>query len=638
MDWKTLFDDSYENFEQAPSLRDNLKSVESSERYDSKELLNEGAMKKIYKCKDLFTGREVAYASPKSNELAHTESFLREANIAASLQHPNIIPIYDIGLNDEEPYFTMKMIRGQSLDQIIFKSTDQPPLASLISHFIKICEAISFAHSRGVLHLDLKPQNIQISEYGEVLICDWGLAKVTDWSQAQEDNYLNEEAFYKADNLQTTLFGYIKGTPGYLSPEQAKGTAVKKTYSSDIYSLGAILYSILTKKVTVEGKDLEEMLNKTRRGEIVVPREIDRSIPRALEAICLKALQVEEGERYSSVAEIIQDIERYIAGYAPMVEKVNLLQQILLVVRRKPILFVMAFTSITLIAVISSSASYQLQSKNNILALQKSEIEEQKNEINKHLQTVEKSKNELEKIAVLASKEAYNESWKLWLNFRIVEAVQFANTANRLNPNNIDFTELNHVVAFGEMKQEKARHLYEQLDPKNKEKYKFLKDYFIGIENRPEHFFRRLNKLHSKGFWYLSVALTYYYNLHKPHSEAKMAIMPKLIEMHFKTKVKNFEWSYSDGKYEINLSRNKAFKALHGITGLNVTKLDVSYSNWTQFEVVYLPNLELLDLSHSKLDTSFSHSLNQFHFPEVKNCHSRLFEFRRSNFTWFGRY
>ena len=135
MDWESLYDDSYKEESDSKTLQSKLERLEFEERYQEKAFLNEGAMKQIYTCKDLSTGREVAYAIPKSTELAHSESFLREANISASLQHPNIIPIYDIGLCDDKPYFTMKMIHGRNLSDIIFKSSDTPPLSSLLNIF-----------------------------------------------------------------------------------------------------------------------------------------------------------------------------------------------------------------------------------------------------------------------------------------------------------------------------------------------------------------------------------------------------------------------------------------------------------------------------------------------------------------------
>ncbi|MCM8530373.1 MAG: serine/threonine protein kinase, partial [Lentisphaeraceae bacterium] len=151
-----------------------------SERYVTLEKLAVGGMKEIYVCEDKSTGRSVAKAllKDKTNESA-IEDFLREARVTASLQHPNIIPIHDIGKDDlGQPFFTMKLIEGQNLAEYIEEEGDSKNINERLDILIKICDAIAYSHANGVLHLDLKPENIQVSHYGEVLLCDWGLARI----------------------------------------------------------------------------------------------------------------------------------------------------------------------------------------------------------------------------------------------------------------------------------------------------------------------------------------------------------------------------------------------------------------------------------------------------------------------------
>ena len=262
MDFVKMYNKSKEVITDTVSISQNLSEIDLYKRYRYKRFINEGAMKSIYSCHDQSTARQVAYAVPKNNKEEVVESFLREAKITASLQHPNIIPVYDIGVDDDQSFFTMKLVDGQSLADVI-----KDPIKSLDTHylltvFLKVCDAVSYAHSNGIVHLDLKPENIQISAHGEVLICDWGLAKVVDLFKDESNPLLDNEAFYKADQLQHTLYGYIKGTPGFLSPEQAKGNKAEKSYSSDIYSLGAILYNILTKKIPIQSPSLDRVLEK----------------------------------------------------------------------------------------------------------------------------------------------------------------------------------------------------------------------------------------------------------------------------------------------------------------------------------------------------------------------------------------
>jgi serine/threonine protein kinase len=175
------FFDELDELEEMPLL-DMIASIKT--RYCDFKYVDEGGIKIIQSCKDLKTGREVAMARLKNDASdQQKEAFLKEARITATLQHPNIIPLHDLGLKGVHPWFIMKFISGSSLDHVLEdtknkKTQNLAELSDRLDVFIKVCDAIAYAHSRGVLHLDLKPDNIQISDYGDVLVCDWGLAKV----------------------------------------------------------------------------------------------------------------------------------------------------------------------------------------------------------------------------------------------------------------------------------------------------------------------------------------------------------------------------------------------------------------------------------------------------------------------------
>ena len=621
-----MYDNSQEEDHQDTSLKINLEKLEFEERYTSKTFINEGAMKKIYRCKDLSTGREVAFAVPKSNEQAMEESFLREANISASLQHPNIIPVYDIGLHEGQPYFVMKMIYGKSLSDIIFREKEELSLNNLLNIFIKVCEATSYTHSKGIIHLDLKPSNIQISNYGEVLICDWGLSKVINWEQSEQDNFMNDEAFFKADTLQTTLFGYIKGTPGYLSPEQARGSKTTKSYASDIYSLGAILYAILSKEAPISDNKLEVIIAKTIKGEIAPPRSIDKSIPTALEAICLKAMQVKEEDRYTSVEELIKDIELYLTGFAPKAQKVNLIQKAYLSIRRKPALFASLIASLSLIAIISSSASIKLQQKSSTLAQQKEEIEAQKNEIESqkdeieiHLDEVQKSKRQLEEIADLAAHEAFEQASHAYMHYHFKKARRLIDTATSLDPENILAKELKLEMSLVHMEKEKVRELYEDLKkhPSSLANVLNTAPFVLFDKNTPPEDMLKLLK-HIPSGWEIARKLTFIYNQESPHSAEKMQTFPEALKIHNPGQEINFSWKYLDGKYDIDLSDNPNLKKLYLLSGLNIQKLNLSSSKNVSFAHFTSPKLEYLDLSNSVIHPWEARHFNQFHFPKLE--------------------
>ena len=215
-----------------------------SDRYEIHEVVASGGMKNIHKALDKKCERIVALATPKQDiDESFYEVFLREAKLTARLDHPNIMPIHDLGLRESgQPYFTMDLKSGDSLGTIIQKLADGDlhylktyNTAELINIFIKICDATAYAHEHNVIHLDIKPENIQIGDFGEELICDWGLAWIL-FEEAGEK--INSNLFNPAP------YDQIKGTPGYMAPETVQGWEPDER--SDIYSLGVVLYELLT--------------------------------------------------------------------------------------------------------------------------------------------------------------------------------------------------------------------------------------------------------------------------------------------------------------------------------------------------------------------------------------------------------
>lgn len=269
-------------------------SIPAADRYTNFTKIDQGGMKTITKVFDQVTERYLVMATIKNeanNEMK--EHFLREAKITASLQHPNIVPIHDTGqTKDDEPYFIMKLIEGQSFSDYLNKSLNEK-----LNAFLKACDAIDYAHPQGIIHLDLKPDNIRVGKHGEVIVCDWGLAKVL-----YEDC---NEGFLKMDsldvgNLQLTLYG--RGTPGYMAPEQFQKSEEMRR-PADIYSLRAILYAILTHKAPISGDSYENIKKKTLDGQFKAPSLVmpEMDIPLGLEAICMKAPSTKIEDRYKTV-------------------------------------------------------------------------------------------------------------------------------------------------------------------------------------------------------------------------------------------------------------------------------------------------------------------------------------------------
>jgi len=294
--------------------------------YSDFTLIGEGSHGEVRGARDVLLGREVAIKSLKERYRDHdmaVDRFLKEARGTAQLEHPNIMPVHDMGVSDELGVsFTMKKIEGEDLKEILGKLQSNTSfyektysLNFLLEVFLAVCNGLAFAHGKGVVHRDLKPANIMVGKYGEVLILDWGLVKqVGAEAAAGGDVQLD---FDESGGNSQTMDGAITGTPNYMSPEQAEGRIKDIDFHSDIYSLGAVLYHLLTFHPPFEKAQLRQLLENVKTGNFQPPRKRfpERRIPRELEAICLKAMSTHPINRYRSVELLAQDIRNYIGNF-----------------------------------------------------------------------------------------------------------------------------------------------------------------------------------------------------------------------------------------------------------------------------------------------------------------------------------
>ena len=297
-------------------------AVNNKTRYAYFKTIAQGGKCIIKSCKDFHLGRAVAYKTLRpefADDAYEQQRFLREARVTANLQHPNTIPVYELSRdNAGHYYFTMKLVQGSTLREVLegeatIEEWNDAPLHRVIDVLIQVCHALDYAHQHGVVHRDIKRANILIGPFGEVLVLDWGLAKV--WGMAG-----NEDSLLEADSTNKpslTGQGKLQGTVFYMSPEQVQESP-DLDRRSDIYSVGAVLYEVLTGVEMIERGPLHAMLSAVIDGNVLPPSErapdLDLEIPHELEAICMRCIAPNPDDRYGSANDLLIALQAWSDG------------------------------------------------------------------------------------------------------------------------------------------------------------------------------------------------------------------------------------------------------------------------------------------------------------------------------------
>ncbi len=314
-----------------PNARDRAwsdpRSAKDGCRYRILSYHDGGGLGEIYIAEDLELDRKVALKEIRERLASDPQArarFLLEAEVIGKLEHPGIVPIYGLGhYRDGRPYYAMRFIKGESLRKVIdafhqgearrTRGEHELMFRGLLGRFVDACNAIEYAHSRNVLHRDIKPGNIMLGRFGETLVVDWGLTKLLGEREEPDESSEGPLQSQASEAIEPTRLDSAVGTPRYMSPEQAACKADKVGPASDIFSLGATLYCILTGRPPFTGSDRDEVKDRACRGEFPPPREIRREIPAPLASICVKAMAVDPGQRYASARELADDVERWLA-------------------------------------------------------------------------------------------------------------------------------------------------------------------------------------------------------------------------------------------------------------------------------------------------------------------------------------
>ncbi|HEV3383937.1 MAG TPA: serine/threonine-protein kinase, partial [Gemmata sp.] len=359
---------------------------QTQERYTLTRLHASGGLGRIWLARDDNLGRDVALKDlrpERANNPSTWARFLREARVTGQLEHPNIVPVYEVGHgSNDQPFYTMRFVRGRTLSEAARgyhnpQLEGQPgvmTLRELLNAFVGVCNAIAYAHSRGVIHRDLKPQNVVLGDYGEVLVLDWGLAKVTGETEAED---LSVPPALKGEStgiIDRTMAGQVLGTPAYMAPEQAEGRLDLLDARTDVYGLGAVLYEILTGRPPFTGGDTATVLRRVTHEPPARPRSLAAGTPAALDAICMKALEKKSADRYAAAKDLAADIQHWLADEPVLAYREPLSVRVGRFARRNRTLVATSAVALVVTTVIFAVAALILDKKNGELDKKNGEL------------------------------------------------------------------------------------------------------------------------------------------------------------------------------------------------------------------------------------------------------------------------
>ncbi len=389
-------------------------------RYHMVREFGSGGMGRILLVRDNHIGREVALkeilpqhmtgaaetrtGAPTSELLTipAVARFVQEARITGQLEHPSIVPVYELGYRpDGTLYYTMRLVRGRNLQVVLGETDSLQERLELLTHFLDLCQAISYAHSRGVVHRDIKPQNIMIGEFGETIVIDWGIAKVNGGKDIHEKGLVESYKVLQEageDTALQTMYGHALGSPYFMPPEQAKGLIDKIDERSDVYSLGAVLYTLLTGQLPFLGSTSREFLKKVIEEPPKPILEIEPDAPRELVAICERAMQKAPEKRYQTAKELTDEVRRFVSGGLVNAYEYRLSELVWRFVRKHKTFLITAGTALGVLALVLVW-SYRLivQEKEIAKMHERTALEERQKAI------------EAEKAEVVARKDAQRE-------------------------------------------------------------------------------------------------------------------------------------------------------------------------------------------------------------------------------------
>jgi serine/threonine protein kinase len=568
------FDDAkvLEDSFSAQSTEEYIRDV--SKRYKVISLLGEGTLKKVYLANDEYMGRKVALARIKDE--GHLDDFFNEARLASKLEHPYIAPIYDMGFDESgQAFFAMKLYEGQSLyDELHRKKSEPSDITWILSTFLKVCEAVAYAHGQGILHLDIKPSNIRIDDYGEVLLCDWGISRIIGHAQILKDQNPLIPLLSRA-----TLTGEVRGTPGFMAPEQGnKETQLDER--SDIFSLGALLYDMLTGQPPNKTIDFKSS-----------------SVPTDIQAICVKTLQNYPAKRYNSVSSLMEDIINFNKGLVLSAERASIFTVLHKWAKRKKRLLATLSCNLLLIIILISIYIKNINQVNDKLEVTVQELTKEK-ELKKKQRLELAERHYQQAVESYSNAVTHSDYNPRTINFAVETSIK----ALESNPSHLNAWGMLGNLRLLRSEYDEALLAYSKAGIKYESYPKMLKEHLndypdhIGIESSLD----LINKVHKLKNSALRNHLIFkgIHSLRKEDGLFEFSIKSLAIL----NNLEKLNYIYDKDSKSLNLENNK-LHTIYSLKTLRLEKLILKDSLSRSSELYHLRNMPLkhLDISHSEI-------------------------------------
>jgi eukaryotic-like serine/threonine-protein kinase len=469
----------------------------------------------------------------------------------------------------------------------------------LLEIFCKVLDAVEYAHASGIIHLDLKPSNIQVSDYGEVLVCDWGLAKIIDSDCDGDFSLLDDTSLVSSCVNFLTIDGFFKGTPGFMAPEQTRGQLVRKDCRTDIYSLGCILYTLLTYEDPIVGKDVDEIVEGTKTGTFERPRLRcpQREIPASIEAVVMKAMATNPENRYLTSERMHKDIDSYRTGFATRAEEAGFFTQLRLVVRRNPKVSVtIAIASLLITAVVTyTNEELRYKERTARAAQQEAEINLAKYKREREWRT----RNE-------AAPDYYNRALENFKSFRLNDAMEQVGIALDYDPRLYRAWELKGNLHFAFMEFKAAAEAYKKAENPTGKQWSTYAHTFSKVNRNTQgrvsvdNLIKILGELGAKKRTLQVRYMVREYMQYEIPMQERLRMVRGLSKV-YASDPDNYTFKYQERPegLHIDLSRNKETVFTEFLVGLPIIHINLSGSNVKDLSPLRGMPLQVLDLSRT---------------------------------------